>query len=113
MMAAIEAHATEEEGGALANVELSNHNTSTSTAAADVMSEAPAAAETADASSGGTSVKQLKLRLFQQLSRRHRHAWPQYWRALQQYLVARLSLDEFQCIAAILLDPDLGTWSWC
>lgn len=113
MMAGVEAHATEEGGSALVNVELSSHSTSVSTtttttaAAADVMSEAPA--ESADASSGCASVKQLKLRLFQQLSRRHRHAWSQYWRALQQYLMTRLSLDEFQCIVAILLGPDLGT----
>ncbi|GAB9476340.1 Visinin protein 1 [Globisporangium polare] len=101
------AHAANEgsgEGGAVVKAELSPNSTAAAVTA-DVKSEAPSAADASRRN--GASAKQLKLRLFQQLTRRHRHAWPQYWRALQQYLVARLSVDEFQCIVAILLGPDL------
>lgn len=102
----LEAPAQEDEGGALVKAQLSSHSATVSTVDDDVKSEPVVAAEEANCA---LIVKQLKLRLFQQLTRHHgRHAWPQYWRALQQYLVARLSQDELQCIVTILLGPDLG-----
>ncbi|KAF1330527.1 Visinin protein 1, partial [Globisporangium splendens] len=68
--------------------------------------------EAADNTSGDectreTDVKTLKLRLFQELQRsRRRDAWQTYWRALQQYVIAKLSVDELHCVVQTLLTPE-------
>uniref|UniRef100_K3X892 Uncharacterized protein n=1 Tax=Globisporangium ultimum (strain ATCC 200006 / CBS 805.95 / DAOM BR144) TaxID=431595 RepID=K3X892_GLOUD len=55
-------------------------------------------------------VKTLKLRLFQELQRsRQRDAWRTYWRALQQYVIAKLSVDELQYTVETLLAPEADT----
>jgi hypothetical protein len=59
-------------------------------------------------------VKTLKLRLFQELQRsRQRDAWRTYWRALQQYVIAKLSVDELQYTVETLLAPEAGTHARC
>lgn len=84
----------------------------------------PAVAVNAEAgapySNGGavaseTTVKQLKLQLFQELqrSRHHRDAWRTYWHTLQQFSVAKLSLDEFHDVAETLLTPEASKVHAC
>uniref|UniRef100_A0AAV1TP78 Uncharacterized protein n=1 Tax=Peronospora matthiolae TaxID=2874970 RepID=A0AAV1TP78_9STRA len=51
-------------------------------------------------------VLKLKLQLFHRLQRCNRDAWKQYWRSFQQYLVAKLSLEEFHGLAEELLGSD-------
>lgn len=53
-----------------------------------------------------SAVQKLKLQLFHRLQRRHRDAWQRYWGAFQQYLAAKLSLEEFHALAEELLGPD-------
>jgi hypothetical protein len=50
-------------------------------------------------------LKKLKFELFQELQRTNKKGWDQYWSAFQQFLLAKISLQEFKQVAESLLTP--------
>lgn len=57
------------------------------------------------------SVRALKLQLFYRLQARGPHgAWTRYWTGFQQFLAARIAIEEFHALARELLADDMRTW---